>query len=111
LVAFLRRLRVQHINYRTVNVLIQQYGDEALSIATKRANALANQSDTEGAYRRRCDARAAIAPPLRSRSLTHSYLRALGSKSEHGFLPRRDVLRLGGAVLDCSGGLLRQLAN
>jgi hypothetical protein len=35
--------------YRTANVLLKQYGDEALSIATKRANALADQDDIEGA--------------------------------------------------------------
>jgi hypothetical protein len=35
--------------YRTANVLIQQFGDEALSIATKRASALSEQDDIEGA--------------------------------------------------------------
>lgn len=35
--------------YRTANVLIQQYGDQTLSIATKRAQALADQDDIEGA--------------------------------------------------------------
>jgi hypothetical protein len=35
--------------YRTAGVLLKQYGDQALSIATKRANALAEQDDIEGA--------------------------------------------------------------
>jgi hypothetical protein len=35
--------------YRTASLLLKQYGDEALSIATKRANALADQDDIEGA--------------------------------------------------------------
>jgi hypothetical protein len=35
--------------YRTANVLLKQYGDEAFLIAMKRANVLADQDDIEGA--------------------------------------------------------------
>ena len=35
--------------YRTANVLISAYGDQALSIATKRAEALSEQDDIDSA--------------------------------------------------------------